>query len=112
MANENVTLSKLINSHRLESWTYKDLYKMFYHELNNYSAGLEYLGKAVEIQDGEFVIAWNCTYIEKLIDGAQYNKAEEQINLALAKSTNKSDSLRLYNTIGYLNYNLDLNKGY
>jgi len=107
LANENVTLSKLINSHRLESWTYKDLYKMFYHELNNYSAGLEYLSKALEIQDDEFSIAWNCNYIEKLIDGAQYNKAEEQINLALAKFTNKSDSLRLFNTIGYLNFNLE-----
>ena len=113
LANENLALSKLINSKRTKTWAYIDLHSIYYHDLHRYTIGLEYQEKAlgtvsnIDMWAGDDPVRWHCHYSQDLTRSAQYNKAKEQINIASKFSSSKYDSLRLYNTIGYLYYNME-----
>ena len=91
----------------MESWVYQDLYKIYYHDLHNYSVGLEYLEKAVLLYEGKHEFTWRCSYARKLSYAAQYQRAKEQIELASTSISSTVDSLGLYYTIGELYYEME-----
>jgi class 3 adenylate cyclase/TolB-like protein/tetratricopeptide (TPR) repeat protein len=107
LANENLALSKLVNSSRTESWVFLDLHSIYYHDLHNYSVGLDYLGRAMEKYEGIYEFGWRCSYARKLSYAAQYERAKEQIKLVSSNSSSKVDSLKLYYTIGELYYEME-----
>jgi len=99
-------LSELMNDKRGVAWLYLELGSFYYNDYKNKTLGLEYYRKGLEIYEGEYEVKWRRNYITKLSEVAQYNKAQEQINIISSSSLSALDSLDLFYGKGYLNYSM------
>jgi len=107
ISKEIEALSKLMDDSKAMSWLYIDLGSFYYSHYNNRSLGLEYYKKGLEIYEGGHEVGWRRSYTMKLIDGAQYNRAQEQINIMSKYSLSALDSLDLFYAMGYINYSME-----